>query len=65
MGSVTLDGQADGRPTYHLASVVDDIHMCVSHVVRGEEWIPSLPNHMLLYEALDAKMPVSGVSYFF
>ncbi|QZE14119.1 glutamate--tRNA ligase [Halosquirtibacter laminarini] len=44
--------KADGMPTYHLANVVDDYHMNISHVIRGEEWLPSLPLHILLYEKL-------------
>jgi len=42
---------ADGLPTYHLANVVDDHLMKVSHVIRGEEWLPSAPLHVLLYRA--------------
>lgn len=42
---------ADGLPTYHLANIVDDHLMEVSHVIRGEEWLPSAPLHVLLYEA--------------
>lgn len=44
--------KSDGFPTYHLAVVVDDHHMQVSHVVRGEEWISSTPKHIYLYECL-------------
>ena len=44
--------KTDGLPTYHLANVVDDHHMRISHVIRGEEWLPSAPLHVLLYEAL-------------
>ena len=43
---------ADALPTYHLANIVDDRLMEISHVIRGEEWLPSLPLHYLLYEAL-------------
>ena len=43
--------KADGMPTYHLANVVDDHLMEISHVIRGEEWLPSTPLHILLYEA--------------
>jgi glutamyl-tRNA synthetase len=43
--------KADGMPTYHLANVVDDHLMEISHVIRGEEWLPSLPLHALLYRA--------------
>ena len=41
--------KSDGFPTYHLASVVDDHLMKITHVVRGEEWLPSFPKHLLLY----------------
>lgn len=44
---------ADDLPTYHLANIVDDHLMEVSHVIRGEEWLPSAPLHFLLYEAFD------------
>ncbi|MGQ9847790.1 MAG: glutamate--tRNA ligase [Bacteroidales bacterium] len=51
----TLDDKvlfkSDGLPTYHLANVVDDHLMKISHVIRGEEWLPSFPLHYLLYEA--------------
>ena len=54
--AATLDDQilmkTDGFPTYHLASVVDDHEMKITHVVRGEEWLPSMPKHILLYQAL-------------
>lgn len=43
--------KTDGLPTYHLANVVDDHCMEISHVIRGEEWLPSAPLHVLLYEA--------------
>ncbi len=43
---------ADALPTYHLANIVDDHLMEISHVIRGEEWLPSLPLHYLLYRAL-------------
>ena len=43
--------KADGLPTYHLANIVDDHLMEITHVIRGEEWLPSLPLHALLYEA--------------
>lgn len=51
--------KADGMPTYHLANVVDDYLMEVTHVVRGEEWLPSAPLHVKLYECLGwtDKMP--------
>ncbi len=44
--------KADGMPTYHLANVVDDHLMKISHVIRGEEWLPSTPLHVLLYKYL-------------
>ena len=44
-------------PTYHLASVVDDQDMRITHVIRGEEWMPSLPKHILLYTALEYAQP--------
>ncbi len=43
--------KSDGLPTYHLANVVDDHLMGITHVIRGEEWLPSTPKHILLYEA--------------
>ena len=43
--------KSDGMPTYHLANIVDDHLMKISHVIRGEEWLPSLPLHVLLYRA--------------
>ena len=49
--------KSDGFPTYHLANVVDDHLMEISDVIRGEEWIPSLPKHLLLYEALGWRPP--------
>lgn len=44
--------KADGMPTYHLANIVDDYHMKISHVIRGEEWISSTAHHVLLYQML-------------
>jgi glutamyl-tRNA synthetase len=43
--------KSDGFPTYHFANVVDDHSMEITHVIRGEEWLPSTPKHILLYEA--------------
>ncbi|MEN0003212.1 MAG: glutamate--tRNA ligase [Bacteroidota bacterium] len=43
--------KADGMPTYHLANIVDDHHMEITHVIRGEEWLPSTAHHILLYQA--------------
>ncbi len=49
--------KSDGMPTYHLANVVDDHLMGITHVIRGEEWIPSAPKHQLLYQYFGWKMP--------
>ena len=49
--------KADGFPTYHLAVVVDDHEMGITHVVRGEEWISSTPKHVLLYQWLGLEPP--------
>lgn len=49
--------KADGMPTYHLANIVDDHLMETSHVIRGEEWLPSLPLHHLLYTAFGWEAP--------
>lgn len=58
----TVDDQvllkSDGFPTYHLAVVVDDYEMKVSHVVRGEEWLSSFPKHVLLYDFFGWEKPV-------
>lgn len=57
----TLDDQvilkSDGFPTYHLAVIVDDHLMKISHVIRAEEWLPSTPKHILLYQAFDWEAP--------
>ena len=50
--------KSDGFPTYHLANVVDDHLMAISHVIRAEEWISSLPKHIRLYEAFGWEPPV-------
>ena len=50
--------KADGMPTYHLANVVDDHLMEITHVIRGEEWINSAPKHQLLYQYFGWEMPV-------
>ncbi|HRZ41726.1 MAG TPA: glutamate--tRNA ligase [Bacteroidales bacterium] len=59
--AATLDDKvlfkSDGMPTYHLANVVDDHLMQITHVIRGEEWLPSAPLHSLLYEAFGWKAP--------
>ncbi len=51
--------KSDGMPTYHLAHIVDDIEMEITHAVRGEEWLPSAPAHILIYRylGLEAQMP--------
>ena len=49
--------KSDGFPTYHLANVVDDHHMEITHVIRGEEWISSTPKHILLYQAFGWEVP--------
>lgn len=57
----TLDDKvlfkSDGMPTYHLANIVDDHLMKISHVIRGEEWLPSMPLHVLLYQAFGWEAP--------
>ncbi len=52
--------KSDGFPTYHLAVVVDDVEMKISHVFRGQEWISSTPIHLFLHEALGHKVPEIG-----
>ncbi|WP_378186069.1 glutamate--tRNA ligase [Aquimarina sp. W85] len=65
-GKITIDTntlddkvlfKSDGMPTYHLANVVDDHLMKISHVIRGEEWLPSLALHILLYQAFGWETP--------
>jgi glutamyl-tRNA synthetase len=65
-GSITIDTntlddkvlfKSDGMPTYHLANIVDDHLMEISHVIRGEEWLPSMPLHVLLYRAFGWNSP--------
>lgn len=65
-GTITIDTntlddkvlyKSDGMPTYHLANIVDDYLMQISHVIRGEEWLPSLPLHVLLYKAFGWDAP--------
>lgn len=62
--SSSLDDQvllkSDGFPTYHLGVVVDDHLMKISHVLRGEEWLPSTPKHIILYEAFGWEAPQFG-----
>jgi glutamyl-tRNA synthetase len=50
--------KSDGFPTYHLAVVVDDHYMQISHVIRGEEWLPSTPKHLLLYQYFGWQAPL-------
>ncbi len=49
--------KSDGFPTYHLANIVDDHDMAITHVLRGEEWLSSTPRHLLLYQAMDYQPP--------
>lgn len=49
--------KSDGMPTYHLANIVDDHLMGITHVIRGEEWLPSAPLHVLIYEAFGWERP--------
>ncbi len=49
--------KSDGMPTYHLANIVDDHLMETSHVIRGEEWLPSMPLHVLLYRSFEWEAP--------
>jgi len=61
INSKELDDQillkSDGYPTYHLAVVVDDHHMKITHILRGVEWISSTPKHLMIYEALGWQAP--------
>jgi glutamyl-tRNA synthetase len=50
--------KSDGMPTYHLANIVDDHLMEITHVIRGEEWLPSTPLHVKLYESFAWEMPI-------
>ena len=52
--------KSDGFPTYHFANVIDDHCMEITHVIRGEEWLPSIPKHILLYKAFDWEIPQFG-----
>jgi glutamyl-tRNA synthetase len=65
-GEITVQGwdvddqillKSDGFPTYHLANVVDDHFMEISHIIRGEEWLPSTPKHAFLYDAFGWERP--------
>lgn len=57
----TIDDQvlikADGFPTYHFANIVDDYLMRITHVIRGEEWLPSTPKHLILYKMFEMDPP--------
>lgn len=66
-GEVTFDNgtlddfvllKSDGYPTYHLANVADDHHMRITHVLRADEWLPSTPRHVLMYQALGYEPPL-------
>ncbi|MEM9051794.1 MAG: glutamate--tRNA ligase [Bacteroidota bacterium] len=61
VNTVQLDDKvlfkSDGMPTYHLANIVDDHKMEITHVIRGEEWLPSAPLHVLLYQAFGWEAP--------
>ena len=50
--------KSDGYPTYHLANVVDDTLMQITHIMRADEWLPSVPKHVLLYDAFGWEIPV-------
>jgi len=50
--------KSDGFPTYHLANVIDDHLMKISHIIRGEEWVTSVPKHILIYKALGWEPPI-------
>lgn len=62
VNTTTLDDKilmkSDGMPTYHLANIVDDHLMEISHVIRGEEWLPSAPLHVLLYDSFGWEPPL-------
>jgi len=68
-GRVTVDNsrvddlvllKSDGYPTYHLANIIDDHLMEITHIMRGEEWLSSVPKHVLLYKAFGWEMPVQA-----
>jgi len=52
--------KSDGFPTYHLAAMVDDLDMKISHILRGHDWLPSTPVHLLVFEYLGGKKPEIG-----
>lgn len=47
----------DGFPTYHFANIIDDHLMDITHVIRGEEWLPSTPKHLILYDMFGFEKP--------
>jgi glutamyl-tRNA synthetase len=66
-GDITVDNarlddlvllKSDGYPTYHLGTVVDDTLMKITHIMRADEWLPSVPKHVLLYQAFGWEIPV-------
>lgn len=66
-GEITINNQevddqvllkSDGFPTYHLAVVIDDHQMGISHIIRGEEWLSSTPKHVILYQAFNWEIPM-------
>jgi glutamyl-tRNA synthetase len=66
-GTITMENKvlddlillkSDGFPTYHLANVVDDHLMEISHIMRGDEWLPSVPKHVLMYDAFGWELPI-------
>ena len=66
-GTITVENESlddlvllksDGFPTYHLANVVDDHLMEISHIMRGDEWLPSVPKHVLMYNAFGWELPI-------
>ncbi len=66
-GDITVDNaslddlvllKSDGYPTYHLGNVVDDTLMQITHIMRADEWLPSVPKHVLLYQAFGWEIPV-------
>jgi glutamyl-tRNA synthetase len=66
-GTITVENQklddlvllkSDGFPTYHLGVVVDDHAMAISHIMRGDEWLPSVPKHILIYNAFGWEIPI-------
>ena len=66
-GEITVDAKnlddqvllkSDGFPTYHLGVVVDDYLMKITHIIRGEEWLPSTPKHVILYQAFGWELPI-------